>query len=46
MTQEDIKALADIVQAVLDTKSLCVIVIDEQIRVQKGMFGEVKNLYH
>lgn len=46
VTQEDIKALADIVQAVLDTKALCVIGNDEQIRVQKGMFGEVKNLYH
>ena len=46
VTQEDIKALADIVQAVLDTKALCVIGNDQQIRAQESMFGEVKNLYH
>ena len=41
-----IRDRADIVQAVLDTKALCVIGNDEQIRAQEGMFGEVKNLYH
>ena len=46
VTQEDIKALADIVQAVLDTRALCVIGNDQQIRAQESMFGEVKNLYH
>ena len=46
VTQEDIRALADIVQAVLDTGALCVVGNDEQIRAQESMFGEVKNLYH
>lgn len=46
VTQDDIKALADIVEAVLETKALCVIGNDQQIRAQESMFGEVKNLYH
>ena len=46
VTQEDIRNLADIVQAVLDTGALCVIGNDEQIRADRGMFGEIKNLYH
>lgn len=46
VTQEDIRELADIVQAVLDTGALCVIGNDEQIKADRGMFGEVKNLYH
>lgn len=46
VTQEDIRNLADIVQAVLDTGALCVIGNDEQIKADRGMFGEIKNLYH
>lgn len=46
VTQEDIRALADIVQAVLDTDALCVIGNDEQIKADSSMFKEVKNLYH
>ena len=46
MTQEDIRNLADIVQAVLDTGALCVIGNDEQIKADRAMFGEIKNLYH
>lgn len=46
VTQDHIRGLADIIQAVLDTKALCVIGNDEQIRAQEGMFGQVKNLYH
>ena len=45
-TQEDIRNLADIVQAVLDTGALCVIGNDEQIKADRAMFGEIKNLYH
>ena len=46
VTQEDIRNLADIVQAVLDTGALCVIGNDEQIKADRAMFGEIKNLYH
>ena len=46
VTQEDIRNLADIVQAVLDTGALCVIGNDEQIMADRAMFGEIKNLYH
>lgn len=46
VTQEEIRALADIVQAVLDTKAWCVIGNEEQIRDGRDLFGEVKNLYH
>ena len=43
---EDIRALADLVQAMLDTESLCVIGNEEKINENKNMFNEVKNLYH
>lgn len=46
VTQEDIRALAEIVQAVLDTDALCVIGNDEQIKADSQMFKEVKSLYH
>lgn len=46
VTQEDIRKLADIVQAALDTGALCVIGNEEQIKADRGMFGEIKNLYH
>lgn len=46
VTQEDMRNLADIVQAVLDTGALCVIGNDEQIKADRAMFGEIKNLYH
>ena len=44
-TVEDIRALADIVQAVLDTKAFCVVGNEEQIEKAKDLFGETKNLY-
>lgn len=44
-TQEDIRALAPIVQAVLDTGSLCVIGNEEKVKAQETMFKEVKNLF-
>ena len=30
----------------LDTGALCVIGNDEQIKADRAMFGEIKNLYH
>ena len=44
-TQEDIRALAPIVQAVLNTGSLCVIGNEEKVKSQETMFNEVKNLF-
>ena len=43
--QEDIRALAPLVRAVLDTGSLCAIGNDEKIEGKKAMFGQVKNLF-
>lgn len=45
-TQEDIRSLASLVKAVLDTGSLCVIGNEEKIEVDKDLFGETKNLFH
>lgn len=42
---EDIRALAGIVRAVLETGSLCVIGGEEKVEANREMFGEVKNLY-
>ncbi|MFR1831706.1 MAG: insulinase family protein [Lachnospiraceae bacterium] len=44
-SQEDIRALAPIVQAILDTGSLCVIGNEEKVKNQESMFKEVKNLF-
>lgn len=43
--QEDIRALADVVSAVLAADQLCVIGSEEKIEEQKDMFGEVKILF-
>lgn len=43
--QEDIRALADVVSAVLSADQLCVIGSEEKIEEQKDMFGEVKILF-
>ncbi|PWJ51620.1 insulinase family protein [Faecalicatena contorta] len=43
--QEDIRALADVVSAVLKADQLCVIGSEEKIEEQKDMFGEVKILF-
>lgn len=45
-TQEDIRKLAGLVKAVLDTKSLCVIGNKDKIEAEKPLFKEVKNLYN
>lgn len=42
--QEDIRRLADIVQAVLDAGLICVIGSEEKIEQQKQLFGEVRIL--
>lgn len=42
--QEDIRALADIVQAVLDSGLICVIGSEEKIEQQKQLFDEVRIL--
>lgn len=46
VTQEDIRGLADILEAVLETGALCVIGNDSQLKTEKELFGELKNLYH
>jgi len=43
---KDIRALAGIVKAILDTGSLCTIGNEEKIEHDRGMFGETKNLYN
>ena len=43
---EDIRALADIIKAILATGSLCVIGNAEKVKENSGMFGEVKNLFN
>lgn len=43
-TKEDIRALADIVQAVLDTGSFCVVGNEEKIEANREMFGSVESL--
>ncbi len=43
---EDIRALAGLVKAVLDTGSFCVVGNEEKILANKEMFREIKNLYH
>ncbi len=45
-TQEDIRNLASLVNAVLNTGSLCVIGNEEKIEADKDLFGETKNLFH
>lgn len=46
VTQEDIRALSGLTEAILGTGALCVIGNDEQIKAEKEMFGEIKGLYH
>ena len=43
---KDIRALAGIVKAILDTGSLCTIGNEEKIESDREMFGETKNLYN
>ncbi|MDO4329937.1 MAG: insulinase family protein [Lachnospiraceae bacterium] len=43
--QEDIRKLADLVEAVLQTGSLCAVGNEEKIKANAGMFGTVRNLF-
>lgn len=43
-TKEDIRALADLIRAILDTGSFCVVGNEEKIEANRAMFGEVTNL--
>ena len=44
--QEDIRRLADIVEAMLATGSICAIGNEEKIRAEADLFGTTKNLFH
>ena len=44
-TAEDIKGLADIVEAVLDAKCFCVVGSEEKIEEQKELFMETRNIF-
>ena len=44
-TQEDIRELAGIVEAILKEDALCVIGNEEKLKEEKGLFKELKNLY-
>ncbi len=46
VTQEDIRGLAGILKALLDTGALCVIGNEQQIKAEEGMFMTTQNLYH
>ena len=43
--EEDIKALADSVEAVLSCNQFCVIGNEEKIKEQKQLFGEIRSLF-
>ena len=43
-TQADIRALAGLVQAILDQGSFCVVGNEEKIQANRELFGEVANL--
>ena len=42
--KEDIRALADLIRAILETGSLCVVGNEDKIEANRGMFGRVENL--
>lgn len=46
VTQEDIRALAGLLESVLNTGALCAIGNEQQIVNEKEIFKEVKHLYH
>ena len=45
VTQEDIRALADILESILKTGAFCVIGNEQQIEADHNMFKEVKELF-
>lgn len=44
-TEEDIRALAEVVEAILKSGQICVIGSEEKIEEQKGLFLEIKSLF-
>ena len=44
--QDDIRALADILDSILKTGAFCVIGNEQQIEADHNMFKEVKELFH
>lgn len=44
-TQQDIRALSGIVEAILKEEALCVIGNEEKLKEEQGLFKELKNLY-
>ena len=46
VTQEDIRALAGLLESVLNTGALCAIGNDQQIVNEQELFNEIKHLYH
>ncbi|MEE1314884.1 MAG: insulinase family protein [Faecalimonas sp.] len=44
-TEKDIRALAEIVEAILQEHALCVIGSEEKIEEQKALFGEIRNIF-
>lgn len=46
VTQDDIRALAGLLESVLNTGALCAIGNEQQIVNEKELFKEVKHLYH
>ena len=44
-TQEDIRALADIVEKVIDAEQICVIGNEEKVEKEQAVFKEVKALF-
>ena len=46
VTQDDIRALADILDSILKTGVFCVIGNEQQIEADYNIFKEVKELFH
>lgn len=46
VTQEDIRALAGLLESVLNIGALCAIGNDQQIVNEQELFNEIKHLYH
>ena len=44
-TEKDIRALAQIVDAVMDCNQICVIGSEEKVEEQKALFGEVREIF-
>ena len=44
-TEDDIRALKDLIASVLDEKNICVIGNEENLKSQSDMFMQLKNLY-